>query len=164
MQSLGRYYVQYFNYRYQRTGTLWEGRYKSTLIDAEDYLLTCYRYIELNPVRAGMVEHPCDYRWSSYRCNALGVHDPLITEHTLYGQLGCNAGERQAAYRTLFQHHISQDTLSMIRDATNKAWVLGNDRFREQIERLLERQAAPKERGGDRKSLDFHQRTEINRV
>ena len=111
MQSLGRYYVQYFNYRYQRTGTLWEGRYKSTLIDAEDYLLTCYRYIELNPVRAGMVEHPRDYRWSSYRCNALGVHDPLITEHALYGQLGCNAGERQGAYRELLQHHISQDAL-----------------------------------------------------
>jgi putative transposase len=164
MQSLGRYYVQYFNYRYQRTGTLWEGRYKSTLIDAEDYLLTCYRYIELNPVRAGMVEHPHDYIWSSYRYNALGVHDPLITEHTLYWQLGCNAGERQASYRQLFQHLISQDMLSTIRDATNKAWVLGNDCFRERIETLLERQAAPRSRGGDRKSVDFYQRSGINRV
>lgn len=72
MQSLGRRYVQYFNYRYRRTGTLWEGRYRATLIDAESYLLTCYRYIELNPVRAGMVSHPGDYPWSSYRSNALG--------------------------------------------------------------------------------------------
>ena len=164
MQSLGRYYVQYFNYRYQRTGTLWEGRYKSTLIDAEDYLLACYRYIELNPVRAGMVEHPHDYIWSSYRYNALGVHDPLITEHTLYWQLGCNAGERQASYRQLFQHLISRDMLSTIRDATNKAWVLGNDCFRERIETLLERRAAPRSRGGDRKSVDFYQRSGINRV
>jgi putative transposase len=68
LQSVGRRYVQYFNYTYQRTGTLWEGRYKATLIDSESYLLTCYRYIELNPVRADMVPHPRDYLWSSYRC------------------------------------------------------------------------------------------------
>lgn len=73
LQMLGRYYVQFFNHRYQRTGTLWEGRYKATLIDTEAYLLTCMRYIELNPVRAGMVAHPSEYPWSSYGYNALGA-------------------------------------------------------------------------------------------
>jgi putative transposase len=78
MQSLGRSYVQYFNWRYQRTGTLWEGRYKASVLDTECYLLTCYRYIEMNPVRAGMVDHPQDYRWSSHACNAAGHTDPLV--------------------------------------------------------------------------------------
>jgi len=78
MQMVGRYYVQYFNHSYQRTGTLWEGRYKATLIDSERYLLTCYRYIELNPVRAGMVEHAADYPWSSYRFNASGQENTLV--------------------------------------------------------------------------------------
>ncbi len=72
LQSVGRRYVQYFNTSYGRSGTLWEGRYKATLINSYRYLLTCVRYIELNPVRAGMVKHSCDYRWSSYAANALG--------------------------------------------------------------------------------------------
>ena len=84
LQSLGRRYVQYFNYTQKRTGTLWEGRYKATLIDSERYLLTCYRYIELNPVRANMVEHPREYRWSSYLSHAEGKLDKLIAEHALY--------------------------------------------------------------------------------
>ena len=164
MQSLGRGYVQYFNYRYRRTGTLWEGRYKATLIDVEQYLLTCYRYIELNPVRAGMVSDPGDYPWSSYRYNAMGQNNAHVSEHVLYKLLGNTANARQAAYRALFKHHIDPDTLSAIRQATNKAWVLGNDRFRERIEQLLERQAAPKARGGDRKSAEFQQQVVINRV
>lgn len=154
MQSLGRYYVQYFNYQYQRTGTLWEGRYKACLIDAEAYLLTCYRYIELNPVRAGMVEHPGDYRWSSYGCNANGVKDDRIVPHDLYVRLGPNATGRCQAYRSLFKLALDPATVDNIRENTNKAWVLGNERFRQQIENLLERQAAPKPRGGrhDQKS------------
>ena len=87
MQMLGRYYVQYFNYTYDRTGTLWEGRYKATLLDSEQYLLTCMRYIELNPVRAGVVEHPRDYPWSSYHSNALGESDELVISHLLYRQI-----------------------------------------------------------------------------
>jgi len=79
MQTLGRYYVRYFNNTYRRTGTLWEGRFKSCVIDAEEYLLTCYRYIELNPVRAGMVESPSDYAWSSYGANGLGIDTKLCT-------------------------------------------------------------------------------------
>lgn len=85
---LGRYYVQYFNKKYQRTGTLWEGRYKATLIDTAQYLLTCMRYIETKPVRAkGNVNHPSKYQWSSYQCNALGQYNELITPQTIYKKL-----------------------------------------------------------------------------
>ena len=103
LQSLGRRYVQYFNNTYQRTGTLWEGRYKATIIDSESYLLTCYRYIELNPVRANMVTHPGEYRWSSYACNALGQDDLLVKPHSLYQALGSSEHQRQFAYRGLFE-------------------------------------------------------------
>ena len=164
MQSLGRYYVQYFNFIYKRTGTLWEGRYKASLIDAERYLMTCYRYIELNPVRAGMVLHPADYRWSSYQHNAMGRLDPLISEHELYGRLARNAGKRRNRYAALFKSAISDTDLETIREATNKAWVLGNDRFKERIEQMIGRQAKPKPRGGDRKNGNIHVRTDINRV
>ena len=155
MQSVGRRYVQYFNYRYQRTGTLWEGRYKSALLDSEQYLLTCYRYIEMNPVRAGMVKDPAEYVWSSYLVNAHGKQDRLIDPHELYLRLANSVGERQAAYRALFSRHIDSRILNEIRQATNTEWVLGNDRFRERIEALTGRQVQPKPRGGDRKSIKF---------
>lgn len=129
MQALGRYYVQYYNYCYQRTGTLWEGRYKATLIDTESYLLTCMRYIELNPVRAGMVSHPSEYPWSSYRCTALGQSDGLVTPHPLYRGLGRSAEVRQAAYRQLFKARIADKTLAEIREATNKARGTGGRSF-----------------------------------
>lgn len=156
MQSLGRSYVQYFNYRYSRTGTLWEGRYKSTLLDSSRYLLTCYRYIEMNPVRAGMVNDPEDYAWSSYHSNALGRPDRLVVPHELYERLAHRADERQVAYQALFNHDIDQQTLDEIRDATNTEWVLGNDRFRARVEALADQQVQPKPRGGDRKSSKFH--------
>ena len=152
MQYIGRYYVQYFNYNYDRTGTLWEGRFKSTLIDSEQYLLVCSRYIELNPVRANMVDHPSKYYWSSYRHNALGKEDVLIHTHKLYERLGRTNRERQLAYRLLFRTRVSEKTLNDIREATNKAWLLGNDKFREEIEKLTSRQTQPKARGGDRRS------------
>jgi putative transposase len=163
MQMVGRYYVQYFNYTYERTGTLWEGRYKATLIDSEIYALTCYRYIELNPVRAqDMAKHPSEYPWSSYRYNALGQANTLIVPHSLYSALGTTNEERQAAYRALFKAHIPESTLDEIRMATNKAWVLGNDYFKESIEQQLNRQAKPKDKGGDRKSKQY--REQLNRV
>lgn len=155
MQMLGRYYVQYYNYTYQRTGTLWEGRYKATLIDSEAYLLTCMRYIELNPVRADMVAHPSEYPWSSYRNNALGQTNELVTPHLEYRRLGKTAEERQAAYRQLFKTHIPESSLDEIRDATNKAWALGNDRFKQRIQKQLERRVEPNAKGGDRKSDKF---------
>jgi putative transposase len=160
MQMLGRYYVQYYNHCYRRTGTLWEGRYKATLIDSEAYLLTCMRYIELNPVRAGMVTHPSEYPWSSYHHNALGQPNDLVTPHLEYRRLGKTNEERQAAYRQLFKHHIPEKSLAEIRAATNKAWVLGNDRFKQRIQKHLERRVEPAARGGDRKSEQFR----INRV
>jgi putative transposase len=155
LQSVGRRYVQYFNFAYQRTGTLWEGRYKATLIDHQRYLLTCYRYIELNPVRASMVTHPSDYRWSSYRANALGQHDPVLTHHAEYLALGPSSPEREAAYRALFEVHLDIKTLMEIREATQKGWALGNDRFKDEIERLLQRRARPLPRGGDHRSVVF---------
>jgi putative transposase len=124
---LGCYYVHYYNESYQRTGTLWKGRYKATLIDSETCLLTSMHYIELNPVRADMVAHPSEYPWSSYRHNALGQADILVTPHLEYRRLGKTAEEHQAAYRQLFKHRIPAASLAEIREATNKAWVLGNE-------------------------------------
>ena len=153
MQSLGRCYVQYFNNCYHRTGTLWEGRYKATLIDTEQYLLTCMRYIELNPVRADqMVDHPSKYPWSSYRYNALGQQNHLLTPHREYKRLGASDADRQAGYRQLFRGLIPQMTLKAIREATNKAWVLGSDRFKEQMKQELNRPVESAGHGGDRKS------------
>jgi putative transposase len=147
LQSVGRRFVQYFNHRYGRTGTLWDGRYKSTVIDAESYMLTCSRYIELNPVCAGMVAHPRDYRWSSYRAHSEGEDDDLVSDHPLYLGLGSDAEARRAAYRQLFQTALGETQISEIRDATNKGWALGNDRFREQIEALSSRRASPRKPG-----------------
>ncbi len=146
-QSLGRRYVQYFNSTYERTGTLWEGRYRATLIESETYLLACSRYIELNPVRAEMVRHPRDYRWSSYHYHAEGKSVPLLSPHKLYQRLGSTAAERQQAYRTLFRHHLSGETLDAIREATNKAWVLGSDKFKDRLAKKLDRRVAPLPRG-----------------
>ncbi len=158
MQSVGRRYVQYFNYTYKRTGTLWEGRYKATLVDSEHYLLTCYRYIELNPVRANMVSHPEMYPCSSYHRNALGLPDELITPHDLYLSLASTDKKRQSAYRNLFKQSIEPEEMDSIRSATNNAWVLGNDYFKKDIEKLLNRRAERLPTGGDRRSDEFMNR------
>lgn len=157
MQMIGRYYVQYFNNRYNRTGTLWEGRYKATLIDSANYLLTCMRYIELNPVRAkNLVRRPADYSWSSYLCNVSGEKNPIITPHLEYKRLGKTIAERQLIYKSLFRNRIPESTLDLIRDKTNKAWILGDNRFIKRMEKKLNRSGCSKGRGGDRKSDDFH--------
>ena len=158
MQMLGRYYVQYFNFMHHRTGTLWEGRYKASLVVSEVFALTCYRYIELNPVRANMVKHPSEYPWSSCRCNALGQSNSLINSHYLYEALGDGAEARQNAYSTLFDAHIDLKTLDEIRHSANKAWVLGSDYFKDKIAAQLNRRAVPSARGGDRKSEAFRER------
>lgn len=160
MQSLGRYYVRYINQTHNRTGTLWEGRYKSTLVDSEKYLLLVSRYIELNPVRADMVQHPAEYPWSSYYANALDKVIKLITPHELYTRLGCSEQECKVQYQQLFKHHIPDLSLKAIRDATNKAWVLGSERFQQQIEVQTGRRAAPMKRGGDRKSETYKRKCE----
>ena len=107
-----------------------------------------------------MVDHPSDYPWSSYHSNALGKTNELLTPHIEYKRLGKSESERQAAYRQLFKHHLSESSMDEIREATNKAWVLGNDRFKQRIQKQLERRVAPNERGGDRKSEKY----KINRV
>ena len=139
MQSLGRRYVQSINHRYGRSGTLWEGRHKSSLVQADGYLLSCYRYIELNPVRARMVAHPVDYRWSSYRANAHGLIDKGLTAHALYKALGKSAESRQHAYRALFEDALDRDTVRAIRNSAQFSMPLGSSRFREEIEEALKR-------------------------
>jgi putative transposase len=133
MQSLGRNYVRYFNNRYGRTGTLWEGRYKSTLIDSDNYFFTVSRYIELNPVRAGIVRHPRDYPWSSYHSNAHGATCKMLTPHHLYVGLGQSDAERQQSYQGLFEQEIAAETLDELRYATNRAWAFGSQEFKAHI-------------------------------
>ena len=144
-QSVGRKYVQYFNFTYKRSGTLWEGRYRATVVDSEQYLLKLMRYIELNPVRADMVAHPRDYRWSSYAFNALGetgMNADWLTPHPEYLSLGRSTGARQSAYRQLFRASLSGQDLENIRGSAHKGWALGGERFRQQIEALSQRRAA----------------------
>lgn len=136
MQSLGRKYVRYFNHQYQRSGTLWEGRYKSCLVQAERYLIEVYRYIELNPVRANMVADPASYRWSSYQVNALGKNSELCTPHDEYLALGAADSERLERYRALFAHHVDDDLIADIRSNTNKGMAVGHDHFKEQLSKL----------------------------
>lgn len=141
MQALGRRYVYYINKTYKRTGTLWEGRYKSSLIDSDRYLFTCMRYIELNPVRANMVNHPGEYKWTSYHANAQAGIDPVIEAHPLYTALGDTIEKRYAAYRELFRYHIDYDTLHDIRESLNHELVLGRSYFKDKIEEITQRQA-----------------------
>ena len=133
MKVVGSRYAQYINLLYKRTGTLWEGRHRSSLVHSEKYLLTCYRYIELNPVRAGMVNRPEEYRWSSYGVNAWG-DESWLTPHDEYRQLGETTDERCHAYRELFKHHLSEVDLHRIRNAAYYCHPVGDDRFRQQIE------------------------------
>jgi len=159
MQSVGRYYVRYINQTYHRTGTLWEGRFKSTLVDSERYFLVVSRYIELNPVRAAMADQPASYPWSSYQANALGKRIRMLKPHECYLSLGATTEERTTAYRALFKHHIPEFTLKQIRDAVNKCWALGDENFIKQIEKQTGVIYGPVPRGGDRKSKQFSQRS-----
>ncbi len=147
MQRVGRHYVRYFNKAYQRTGTLWEGRFKSCVVDAEGYLLICQRYIELNPVRANMVSGPADYRWSSYRSNGQGKPSRIWTPHEAYLRLGKSGRERMLAYQALFGAHIDGALLNDIRGSVNKGLALGNEQFKEQIEALTGQRVTPRKRG-----------------
>lgn len=143
MKHLGQRYVQYVNRTYKRSGTLWEGRFRSCIAQSEDYVLSCYRYIELNPVRANMVKHPREYRWSSYRVNAEGTEDEMIEGHEEYLRLGRSSASRQVSYKALFKAHIDDEVIDEIRQATNGNYVLGDNRFREEIEEMLQRRVIP---------------------
>ncbi len=151
MKRLGQRYVQYVNRTTRRSGTLWEGRFRSCLTQEEDYVLGCYRYIELNPVRARLVGHPAEYPWSSYRANAQGEPSTLLTPHRLYTALGNDAEARQAAYRELFCYQLDPGTVDEIRAATNGNFALGGSRFQAQIAAALGRRVTQGKSGRPRK-------------
>jgi len=136
-QHVGRKYVPYFNKKYGCSGTLWEGRFKASSIDSEEYLLACYRYIELNPVRASMVEMPGEYRWSSYAANAFGEKDPLLTPHPLYLGLSRDSNDRVRIYRESFKEIIDGMIVDEIRRSVQTGTPLGNEKFKSEIEKLL---------------------------
>lgn len=129
MKSSNQRYTQYFNWRHGRSGSLWEGRYKSCLVQSERYLLTCQRYIELNPVRAGIVALPGQYRWSSYRGNSQGMADESLSPHALYMSLGATLHERQTRYQSLFQEKLSEQCVGQLRAALNVEFAVGDQVF-----------------------------------
>lgn len=133
MRDLGRCYVRYFNRRYGRTGTLWEGRFRSCVAESSDYVLACYRYIELNPVRARMADHPSGYLWSSYAINAGMRSDPLIRAHVEFLALALDAEARHAAYRALFDQGFDERLQQSIRDATNGGYPLASEPFKARL-------------------------------
>jgi len=139
MKHLGQCYVQYVNKTYRRSGTLWEGRFRSSIVQRDGYALKCQRYIELNPVRAGMVRHPRDYIWSSYRVNAELHPSVLIAPHQEYVGLGETAELRASAYRRSFRFELDPADLREIRLAANGGFALGNDRFKAEIAEALGR-------------------------
>jgi REP-associated tyrosine transposase len=159
MQMLGRRYVGRFNFLHGRTGTLWEGRYKATLVDTEAYLFACLRYIELNPVRAGMVTGPADHRWSSHRANACGDNDSVVTPHASFLSLAASSEERCNVYRRMFGQPVPEDAIRAIRDATQFEWALGDIVFRKRVEAWTGRRAdrlpmgRPRSDGGQKSRL-----------
>jgi putative transposase len=147
MQSLGRCYVRYVNRAYQRTGTLWEGRFRSGVVDSDDYLLRVYRYIEMNPVRAGLVRHASEYRWSSYAINTGGKASDWLKPHPVYRALGNGSTERSVAYRELFRAEIDPEDVDRIRTAVNLGIGIADPRFREALSAIEQ----GKRRGGRRR-------------
>jgi putative transposase len=147
MQWIGRYYVPYFNLKYERVGTLWQGRYKATVIDSERYFMSCSRYIELNPVRAGIVLLPEEYPWSSYAHHVGAKPDPLITDHALYWALANTPFGREAAYRSLVEQGLTSAEVAEISSATLKGWALGSDKFKARLEKEANRRVQPGKRG-----------------
>lgn len=147
MQHIGRRYVQYINLTYKRSGTLWEGRHKASLVDADNYLLKCYRYIEMNPVAASMVKTPEQYRWSSYQYHAWGKPNDIISNHALYDTLSDSPDIKQFAYRELFKTQIPEEDLHAIKESMKYNYPLGNERFKEQVEFALGRAVGHNQRG-----------------
>jgi len=164
MKRLGQRYVQYINRTYRRSGTLWEGRFRSCITQQEEYLLLCQRYIEMNPVRAGIVEHPGEYRWSSYGCNGQGETSALLNHHPVYLSSGRTGEERLASYRELFRHEMEPGIVDQIRRATNGNFSLGNPRFTEEITAVLGRRVIPGKAGRPcKQTADNEKNTEKNR-
>lgn len=154
MKFLGQRYVQHVNRKHERTGSLWEGRFRSCLVDTDSYFLTCHRYIETNPVRAGMVAHPADYRWSSYRANAEGMPDALLSPHPVICALGRTSNERRAAYREMFEEDLTPRELDRIRGTTNAGFVLGNAGFEQRMAIALGRRVIAQPAGRKKTSSE----------
>jgi putative transposase len=147
MQWIGRYYVPYFNQKYVRSGTLWNGRYKTSLIDADVYFMLCSRYIEFNPVRNGMVSRAEDYPWSSY-CHHAGIRpDGLVTDHAKVWELGNTPFQREAAYSALSEPPLTPEEITLISKALLKGWPLGSQQFQTALEKKVKRQVLPAKRG-----------------
>jgi REP-associated tyrosine transposase len=153
MQDLGRRYVRVINTIHGRTGTLWEARFRSSLVDSEAYLLTCHRYIELNPVRAGVVSDPGAYAWSSHAHYAADRVNPLITEHPVYLRLGQTRSERQAAFQSMFAMSLEDHLVAQIREAINTDSALGSETFMDDAEGKLGRSVRAPTRGRPAKSV-----------
>lgn len=151
LKVVGSRYAQYINKKYNRTGTLWEGRHKPSVVDSENYLLKCYRYIELNPVAAVMVSKPEEYRWSSFGCNAWGDLSSVIEPHSEYLKLGKVPEDRCYRYRDLFSVSLNDEDVHFIQKAEHYCQPLGGDRFRLQIEEKIGRSVGLMERGRPRK-------------
>lgn len=147
MKHLAQRYTQYVNRTYQRTGTLWEGRFHSCLTQEDRYVLACYRYIEMNPVRAKMVDSPAAYPWSSFGTNGLGRASRIITSHGAYLALGQEAKTRRRAYRALFSADLERQLTEDIRIATHGNYALGSRKFQEEVEQMLARRASPGQPG-----------------
>jgi len=147
MQWIGRYYVPYFNQKYGRSGTLWKGRYKTSLIDAEHYFLLCCRYIEFNPVRNGLAGRPDDYPWSSYAHHAGLRPDGLVTDHAQYWALGNTPFQREAAYLALAEQALPPEQVENINKVLLKGWPLGSDQFKTALQHKMKRQVLPAKRG-----------------
>ncbi len=150
LQSIGRRYAQYYNQSFESSGSIWDSRYKATIIDSKTYLLTCMRYIELNPVRHELANHPKSYPWSSYKYNALGEKSPLLAPHKFYRKLGRSIEARQTAYRGLFRARLSKIDIEAIREATNKGWALGDDQFKDRLQAMTDRRVRPLPKGRPR--------------
>ena len=150
IQGMGRRYVSYFNYLHGRTGTLWEGRFHSSLVQEDRYFLACHRYIEMNPVRAKLVERPGEYRWSSFGFNRMGKADDLVTPHSVYLSLGSTEARRQGAYGYMFDKGLADE--DSIRDALRRGVPLGDRQFCKEIEAISGRRVLPRPRGRPRKT------------
>jgi putative transposase len=147
MQWIGRFYVPYFNRKYDRTGTLWQGRFRTALIESEAYFLACSRYIEMNPVRAGLADKPDDYRWSSYAHHVGDKADALIADHPIYWALGNTPFEREAIYKQFMAQVASREEIDGLRESVKKGWVLGSEQFKNRLEKSENRSLRPGKRG-----------------
>lgn len=153
MQWIGRHYVPYYNRKYERTGSLWQGRYRATVMEADLYFLRCSLSIESNPVRSKLVADAQEYPWSSFQHHIGLKIDPLITDHPLYWSLGNTPFQREAAYRDMMQQPLLSSELNSMMDATLKGWLIGTEQFKADMTKFTERRVEPMKRGRPRKAL-----------